>query len=151
MDKMDVLRRCAVFRDLNEVQLAETAEMCTPEVFEAGTILCKQGCEEERFYVVEDGVVGIILEVGPLAQRQVQTVSDFEAFGWSAILEPHICTATVKATKKTRVLAFSGAELHNLCVTKPEIGCRISRGVAYIVARRLREAYTQLLGVTHQY
>ena len=133
---------------MDDKQLREVEKMCEYEEFEAGTIICKQGFKEEKFYVVEYGTVGIILEVGPLAQRQVQAVTDFDVFGWSAMLDPYICTATVKALEKTRALAFDGQELSALCVTKPEIGCRVSRSIARVVAMRLRQAYIQLLGVT---
>jgi CRP-like cAMP-binding protein len=148
MSKFSVLRKCDIFRALDDKQLREAEKMCDYEEFGAGTIICKQGQKEENLYVVENGAVGIILEVGPLAQRQVQAVTNFEGFGWSAMLDPYICTATVKALENTKLLAFDGQELSGLCVTRPEIGCRISRGIARVVASRLRQAYAQLLGVT---
>ncbi|MCJ7653836.1 MAG: hypothetical protein A2025_01125 [Chloroflexi bacterium RBG_19FT_COMBO_47_15] len=150
MEKFDVLRKCDMFRALDDKQLREVEKMSNPEEFEAGVIVCKQDCKEERLYVIERGAVGIILEVGPLAQRQVQAITDYEVFGWSAMLDPYICTATAKVLEKTKVLAFDGQELSSLCLTKPEIGCRVSRGIARVVAMRLRQAYAQLLGVTSQ-
>ena len=150
MKEFDVLRKCDMFRALDDKQLREVEKMCSAEEFEAGVIVYKQGSKEERLYVIEHGVVGIILEVGPLAQRQVQAVTDYEVFGWSAMLDPYICTATVKALEQTKVLAFDGQELSSLCISKPEIGCRISRGIARVVAMRLCQAYAQLLGVTSQ-
>ncbi|MBM3118120.1 MAG: cyclic nucleotide-binding domain-containing protein [Chloroflexi bacterium] len=148
MNKFDVLRKCDMFRALDDKQLREVEKMCDYEEFEAGAIICKQGFREEKLYVIEYGTVGIILEVGPLAQRQVQAVTDFDVFGWSSMLDPYVCTATVKALEKTRALAFDGQELSGLCVTRHEIGCRVSRGIARVVAMRLRQAYIQLVGVT---
>ncbi len=150
MTNLEVLKRCDVFTALNDEEFHQIQDMCSSEEFEAGTIICKQGSKEEKLYVIEHGTVGIILEVGPLAQRQVQAVTDYEAFGWSAMLEPYICTATVKALEKTKVLSFNGQELSALCSTKPAIGCKISRGIARVIALRLRQAYIQLLGVTAQ-
>ncbi|OGN90723.1 MAG: hypothetical protein A2Z70_03720 [Chloroflexi bacterium RBG_13_48_17] len=148
MGKLKVLRKCDIFRALDDKQLREAERMCDYEEFQAGTIICKQGNKEEKLYIIEHGTVGIILEAGPLAQRQVQAVTNNEVFGWSAMLDPYVCTATVKALENTKVLAFNGQELSGLCITRPEIGCRISRGVARVVASRLRQAYAQLLGVT---
>ena len=110
MGKFNVLRKCDIFRALDDKQLREAEKMCDYEEFEAGTIICKQGSKEEKFYIIEHGAVGIILEVGPLAQRQVQAVTDYEVFGWSAMLDPYICTATVKALEKTKALAFDGQD-----------------------------------------
>jgi CRP/FNR family cyclic AMP-dependent transcriptional regulator len=148
MGKFDVLRKCDMFRAVDDEELRELVKMCGYEEFEAGAIICKQDRKEEKFYVIEHGGVGIILEVGPLAQRQVQAVTEYEVFGWSALLAPYICTATVKALERTKVLAFDGQELSAFCVTKPEIGCKVSRGIARVVATRLQQAYAQLLGVT---
>jgi CRP-like cAMP-binding protein len=150
MTKIEVLSKCDVFKMLNDEELHEIEKMCEVEEFEAGAIVCKQGNKEKNLYIIEHGTVGIILEVGPLAQRQVQAVTDFEVFGWSAMLEPYICTATVKALEGTKVLSFDGQALAALCTTKPHIGCKVSRGIAHVVASRLRQAYTQLLGVTSQ-
>lgn len=150
MNTLEVLRKSNMFCDLNDEQLQVVVKMCAPEVYEPGEIICKQDVKGSNIYVIEDGLVGIILEVGPLSQRQVQSASACDVIGWSAMIEPHTCTATVKAIEKTKVLAFNGEEVHNLCLTVPEIGCRVSRGVSRVVAARLRHAYTQLLGVYSQ-
>ena len=150
MKNLEVLRKCGLFHALNEEQLQVLEKMCSPEQFEPGDILCKQDALSDKLYVIEEGLVAIILEVGLLSHRQVQAASNYEAVGWSAVIDPHTSTATVKAIEKTKVLAFEGEELENLCLTRPEIGCKVSRGVARVVATRLRNAYTQLLGVTSQ-
>ena len=149
MEKFKVLRKCDVFHELNDEHLTEMAKICTPSIFEVGTIIYRQGAKEDKLYVIEDGLVGIILETGPLSQRQVQAVSNFEAFGWSAMVEPYICTATVKALEKTKTLAFKKEDVCDLCHHKPEVSC-VCNGITRILAARLRQAYTQLLGVTHQ-
>ena len=151
MDKLEVLKRSDLFRELTDEQLKVINDMGNAEVFEAGTIICKQGRQEENVYVIEEGLVAIILEVGPLSQRQVQAVSNFETFGWSAMIPPHTGTATAKALEKTKVIAFKGQELCDLCFSSPEIGCKTTRAVARVVAERLRQAYVQLLCVTGQY
>ncbi len=150
MNKLEVLKRSDLFRELNNEQLSVLEKMCTPHVFEPGTSICKQGRIGGKLYVIEHGLVGIILEVGPMAQRQVQAASNFESFGWSAMIEPHVHTATAKAIEKTTALAVSGSELSNLCSAHPDMGLVVFKAVARVVATRLRQAYVQLLGVTAQ-
>ena len=154
MNRLEVLKRSDLFCDLTDEQLGVVDKMCTSEVFEPGAIILKQGRTEDKTYIVEEGLVGIILEVGPLAQRQVQAVCEFQTFGWSAMIQPDAyaatATATVKAIEKTKLLAFNAEGLCDLCLTKPEIGCKLGRAMARVVAARLRQAYTQLLGVTSQ-
>ncbi|PQP32744.1 hypothetical protein C6A36_02865, partial [Desulfobacteraceae bacterium SEEP-SAG10] len=58
--------------------------------------------------------------------------------------------ATTVAIEKTRVLAFHGQELLNLCLSNLEIGFEIQRGLLQVVLERLDHAYVQLMGVTCQ-
>ncbi len=151
MDRLEVLRRSDVFHYLDEDDLKELGKMCTPEVFEAGTVICRQDKDEEKIYVIEEGLVSILLELGPTDKRQIQAASNFECFGWSATIPPYRCTATVKALERTKVLAFNGKELRDLVYTNPKLCAEIAGGVAYVIAQRLRHSFTQLMGVTYQH
>jgi len=150
VDTIEVLRKSDLFRGLNDEQLRVLEKMATPCIFEPGTIINKQGAKLDNVYLIEEGLVAILLELGPLSERQLQAASNFEILGWSAMIEPHISTATAKAIEKTKALAFNGKELCDLCLTKPELGCIICRAVAHVLSTRLHSAYHQLLGVTHQ-
>jgi CRP-like cAMP-binding protein len=150
MEILEVLMRSDVFHYLEEDELKIVAKMCTQEVFEAGTIICKQDREEKYIFVIEEGLVSILLELGPTDKRQIQTASNFECFGWSATIPPFHCTATAKALERTKVLAFNGRELRNLIYTNPKLCAEIAGGVAYVISQRLRTSFAQLMGVTYQ-
>jgi CRP/FNR family cyclic AMP-dependent transcriptional regulator len=150
METIEVLRRSDVFHYLEENELQEVAKMCTPMTFETGTVICRQDKEEENIYVIEDGLVSILLELGPTEKRQIQTATNFECFGWSATIPPFRCTSTAKALERTKVLAFKGKELRNLVSTNPKLCAEIAGGVAYVISQRLRAAFSQLMGVSYQ-
>lgn len=150
MSKREVLAKCELFRELSADQLEQVEKMCSAREYESGAIICKQDKQQDHVCVIEEGAAVIVLEVGPLAQRQVQPVSQYEVLGWSGMVEPKKCTATVRATEKTKLLVFNGEELCSMCLDHPEIGCRICRGMARVLGKRLRQAYVQLLGVTAQ-
>ena len=148
MNKIEVLKRSDLFRELDNKHLALVGEMGTDQVFDAGIIIYKQGSTADLIYVIEEGLVGIILEVGPLAQRQVQAAANFESFGWSAMIPPYTRTATVKALEQTKVIVFDGRELTAFCTTHGGESFKIMQALARVIAERLRQAYIQLLGVT---
>jgi CRP-like cAMP-binding protein len=150
METIEVLRRSDIFHYIEEDELKEVAKMCTTQVFETGTLICRQDKEGENIYVIEEGLVSIILELGPTDKRQIQTAANFECFGWSATVPPFRCTSTVKALEKTKVLAFKGMELRNLIYTNPKLCAEIAGGVAYVISQRLRAAFSQLMGVAYQ-
>jgi CRP-like cAMP-binding protein len=150
MNKIEVLKRSDLFRELDDKQVALVATMGIERVFDAGTAIHKQGDVAELIYVIEAGLVGIILEVGPLAQRQIQAAANFESFGWSAMVPPYTRTTTVKALEQTKVVVFNGRELTAFCTTNCDVGFKIMLGVAHVIAERLHQAYIQLLGVTDE-
>jgi CRP-like cAMP-binding protein len=150
MDKLEILRRSDLFRELNDEQLILAENICCVEVYEPGTIIHRQNSMLDRIYVIEEGLVGIILEPGPLSSRQIQAACNFETFGWEGVIPPHMSTATAKTLEKTRVLAFKGQELIDLCSDNPNMGRVLYQGVARVVADRLHAAYMQCLGVTAQ-
>ncbi len=150
METIEVLKRSDVFHYIEEDELKEVEKMCTTQVFETGTIICRQDREEENIYVIEEGLVSILLEMGPTERRQIQTATNFECFGWSATIPPFRCTSTAKALEKTKVLTFKGKELRNLIYTNPKLCAEIAGGVAYVISQRLRAAFSQLMGVAYQ-
>ncbi len=150
MNKIDVLKKCSFFSDLTEEQLKVLANMASNATFEVGEALARQGRAQEKMYVIEEGLVGLYLELGPMAHRQIQAASNYDVIGWSAMLQPFRSTTTAKAIETTKVLAFHGTDLMGLCHTVPPIGCKVHRGLASVVAMRLHNAYTQLMGVTSQ-
>jgi len=150
MEKLEVLKRPDLFRELNDDQLAMVEKMGVAEVYEPGTLIHRQNTMLQKLYVIEEGLVGIILEPGPLSSRQMQAARNFEAFGWEAVIPPHMSTASAKALEKTKVLAFDGQELIDFCSQNPELGRVLYQGLARVVAERLYAAYMQCLGVTAQ-
>lgn len=148
MNRIEVLKRSDLFRELDDRHLAMVSDIGTDQVFDAGTIIYKQGTVADLIYVVEEGLAGIILEVGPLAQRQVQAATNFESFGWSAMIPPYSRTATVKALEQTKLIAFDGRELTAFCTTHGGESFKIMQALARVIADRLRQSYIQLLGVT---
>ena len=150
MDRLEVLRRSDLFHYLDEDDLKTVEKMCTPKVFEAGAIVCRQDKEVEEICVIEEGLVSILLELGPTDKRQIQSASNFECCCWSAGIPPYRCTCTVKALERTKLLAFKGKELRALVYTNPKLCAEIAGGVANVISQRLRVAFTQLMGVTYQ-
>jgi CRP-like cAMP-binding protein len=147
---VDVLKKSDVFGHMSDESLAELAKLCRTEEFEAGTIIFRQDTTSADVYVIEDGLVSIMLELGPTDRRQIQAVSDYGCFSWTAVVPPfhHVCTA--KTLEKTKLLVFDGKQLRGLVNTNPKLCAEILAGIASVASVKLRMAFTQLMGVTYQ-
>ena len=150
MNKVEILKKSPMSRELDDEQIKIIAEIGSEEEFEVGENLTKQGRILEKLYLIVDGLVGIYIELGPMTHRQLQAASNFELIGWSAMLPPHRSRTTVKAIETTKVLSFNGKKLAKVCETYPVIGWRVNRILALTISERLANAFTQLMGVTVQ-
>ena len=150
MDKSEVIKRSEFFHELDDEELGAIVKICNIEEFEPGTIICRQNQQSDKIYLIEDGLVGIILEVGPMSQRQVQAASNYKVFGWSALIPPYTRTSTAKAIEKTKVLSWYKKDLDALFSLDHDLSYKVNASIARVVATRLREAYHQLLGCTSQ-
>ncbi len=148
MDKVEVLKRSDVFRELSDEQLRAISELCAVETIAPGAVIHRQNTILDKLRVIEEGLVAVLLELGPLSQRQVTTATNFETIGWSAVVPPYLATTTAKTIDKTRLLAFNGHDLLHFCESNGQTGCLIYRGIARVVADRLHAAYMQYAGVT---
>ena len=150
METVETMKKSDVFKHLGEEDLAELVKMVRYEEFEAGTTIFRQDTASTDMYIIEDGLVSIMLELGPTDRRQIQAVSDFGCFSWTAAIPPyhHVCTA--KALEKTRVLAIDGRALRELIDTNPRLCAEVIAGMAYVMSQKLRMAFTQLMGVSYQ-
>ncbi|MDD4858939.1 MAG: cyclic nucleotide-binding domain-containing protein [Dehalococcoidales bacterium] len=150
MTSLEILKRVPFVRELDEGELIQLAKMAKEETFQVGQDLVRQGKPANKLYVIEEGLVGIYLELGPMSRRQIQSASNFEVIGWSSMLPPYRAADTARAIEETKVLVFDSKELIKMCDDNPVIGNKVHRGVASLIAVRLRNAFTQLMGVTAQ-
>jgi CRP-like cAMP-binding protein len=148
MDKLQVLKKSELFQDLTQEELEMVGKLATTQTFKSGSTITKQDTEADKLYVIEEGSAAIVLEVGPLTQRQVQSAGRFEVLGWGALIEPYVYTASSKAVETTMVVGFNAQDLDRLCRSQTDIGMKVFKGAARVVAKRLAAAYAQLLGVT---
>jgi CRP-like cAMP-binding protein len=126
------------------------AKLCRTEEFEAGTIIFKQDTAATDMYIVAEGLVSTMLELGPTDRRQIQAISDFGSFSWTAAIPPYRHVSTAKAIENTTVIAIDGKQIRDLVNTNPRLCAEVISGIAYVISQKLRMSFTQLMGVTYQ-
>jgi len=148
---IQILSKFPIFEGLTDDELERIAALCREEVYEAGATIHEEGSAAEYLYIVQDGkvVLEMELELQPYASPRrttIEVVAKGEAFGWSALVEPYTRTLSAKCMERTRLIILKGSELLDLFDSEPHIGYRITRGVAEMVASRLRDTRQKLTG-----
>eukprot|EP00927_Polykrikos_kofoidii_P063763 TRINITY_DN5863_c0_g1_i4.p1 TRINITY_DN5863_c0_g1~~TRINITY_DN5863_c0_g1_i4.p1 ORF type:complete len:573 (-),score=135.54 TRINITY_DN5863_c0_g1_i4:107-1825(-) len=94
------LTEVALFSPLNKYELSQIAELMTPEVFDAGEVIIKQGDVGDRFYMLEEGTCAAYM-AGPKGEFEVKTYSKRgDYFGEVALMNSEPRRTTVRATGK---------------------------------------------------
>jgi CRP-like cAMP-binding protein len=75
---------------------------------EAGQVVCRQGDDADRFYLIEGGAADVIGD-----GRLIRTLDSGDGFGEIALLEDTARTATVRARTALRLYAVDGRQFRS--------------------------------------
>jgi len=139
-----------ILRGLSKEQRQQLKSLGRIEHYEPDVVICAEGTEARRFYLVEDGRVAIESQVARGLRFPLSIVYPGQAFGWSALVPPYVYTATVQALSETRVISIDREALLGMMSADPALGFTIMQNVACIVASRLRTVELTLAGLFRQ-
>jgi CRP-like cAMP-binding protein len=107
--------------------------------FKRDAIICKANEKARYFYQLLEGQIDIMIAEKEIIHFTVNRPC--EIFGWSALVEPYIYTATAKCKTDVRVVRISRESLEKIIIKYPSDGLGILRHLTSIISQRLRHAY----------
>ena len=147
----EVLARSQLFERLTKDELEKIMALCREQVYEAGTIIFKEGDKAREIFIVEDGRVALEvtlrLVTGSRRQGTIVVITKGGTFGCSAICETQITTTAARCIEKTGVLAFSGKELNHFFEENPYVGYKVMRRLADIWRSRFQHIGNMLANI----
>lgn len=128
-----------LFRGVSQRIIAGIGKMGEEMVFKREDIIFSTDENASAIYEMVEGEVDIVV----LEKENMHFVvkRPGEIFGWSALVEPYVYTATAKCLKVTRVIRVGRDVIENVVKRHPEEGLIIYKHLTGIVAQRLRSAY----------
>lgn len=146
----EILRRYPFFGTLSDAQIKAMAMIGEEEAIVSGTVVCEEGKPAKALCLLLQGSVCLYYkseeEFHPERRKDflVGEINPGEVFAISALIEPYINTATVKAEKDCRVIKFDAIELKELIEKDPKLYCKLMREIAKAAMDRLAFARVQL-------
>jgi len=154
---LDVIQECHVFKRLSSEQCQKLVSISREETYQGGEYVFRQGDQAQSLYVVEEGEVVLQLDLapspgqGPPQWATLDIIKKGQAFGWSAIVEPHGFTTSAQAIQRCKCVAIDGVQLLNLMESDSILGYRVLKELSQVIASRLvrtRQALLTERGVT---
>ncbi|RME89073.1 MAG: cyclic nucleotide-binding domain-containing protein [Anaerolineae bacterium] len=147
----ELLRRYPFFGFMNDDQLKGVAMIAEEVTFDQGDTILEANQPATHLFFLEEGSAGyyyvVTTEHDP-DYRQEYYISDFnpgEIFGISAMIEPYLYTATVRASKPCRVIRIDASALRALCEVDHNLSCGLLRAVSKAAMERLQNTRVQLI------
>jgi SulP family sulfate permease len=133
------LKKMKIFQYLSERELAEIEHLLLNSRYKAGEIVFREGDKGDTIYMVAQGSVSILLDIGEGHwKKRIASFGDGVFFGEMALLEDKPRSATAIAEEETELYAFKKKDFLDLVAGEPEIALKIQRGISQELASRLR-------------
>ena len=138
------LRRFAHCAGATDELLKQVAMLASERPFDAAQRLFEEGMPARKLMMLESGSVDIVHTLGSGTAVIVDTLVGGDLMAWSALLEPHVLTATGIARIAGRLVEIDGEGLRRLCQDNPEYGLTMMTEVAKTLRARLEATRVQL-------
>lgn len=142
------LRRFPHCAGIPDEMLKQVAMLAKERQFKAGERLFEEGKIAAQLLMLETGEVDIIYTLADGKQVTVDAVVAGDLMAWSALLEPHILTATGVAKGDGLTIAVEAEPLRKLCMANPEYGFLMMTQIAITLRSRLTATRVQLAGMS---
>lgn len=142
------LRGADIFAGLSDPNLEQIAEVCTQRTYQAGERCAVQGETTDEVRIVNGGKVAIEMriEVTPYTQTvTIATLTKGNVFAWSALVEPHVLTASARCLERAQIICIKASDLEHVFKERPLIERVVFRNLATIISSRLRDSRNQLV------
>lgn len=139
MSYWQILKQSEVFNLLEEPECKAVAELAEERIVKSGSVLGKEGMKAEEFFLVAEGELEISINAALIEPMPITivTVGPGQISGWSFMYKDGKLTATIKATKNSKVLVWNALKLHEFLLRNCGMGYRILQQLLAVLARRL--------------
>ncbi len=137
------------FAGLDESTLGKLASLVSQLHFPEGETIFRQGDPATTLYLLLDGWVDLTVSQDAQGVRRelLMTLTQGEVFGWSAVVEPYIYTASAQCATPVTVLALPGPDLLALFTADAQLCYTLMNRICRVIAGRLESARAQLVSL----
>jgi len=139
----ELLSRFPFFDFMGEMQLHAITTIAEIQDFKKDELIVESGQPANAFFFLIEGSVAyyyvVTTDNDPYykAEYHLSDINSGEVFGISALIEPYLYTASLRADKPSRVIKIDAPALRTLCNVDPTLAYGLMRSVAKAAMERL--------------
>src|SRR4051794_22172412 len=130
----ELLKRVAIFRDLDPEELAQVAEVCREEKFVSGEYIFREGESGNRLYLIVDGEVRISRDVPGSGEEALAVLKAGSIFGEMAVFDRSERSTDAISNGGTRVLTISRSDFEMQLDLNRELAYKILWSVVRLLS-----------------
>jgi CRP-like cAMP-binding protein len=143
-----ILQEIELFEGIDPEIMNEIVNICSEANYTQNTVLFKMGEEAECLYILEEGIVKLVIENGGTISFTLEESG--EVFGWSSLVESGHYTASGVCATDVKALKIERDELNKIFNLHPNVGLKVLKRLGDVISQRLTDAYRDLLSSTGQ-
>jgi CRP-like cAMP-binding protein len=113
--------------------------------FHAGQVIFAEGEHADRFWLISEGQVALVLEIPARGTVLVETLTAGDSLGWSWLFPPYRWQFGAVAVSETRAIEIDGVAVRAACEADPSLCAAIYRRVSATTVERLQATRLRLL------
>ncbi len=135
-------RESDLFKGASQRIISEIGKNSEEVSFEKDTVIFRTNEEAHYLYVLVEGELDIVI----LEKENIhfKVIKPGEVFGWSALVEPYLYTATARCETGVKAIRIAREDIEKAVKRHPEEGLVIYKHLTGIIAQRLRNAYKHI-------
>lgn len=140
----DLLKRVAIFKDLDEDELKQVADVCREEKFVSGEYIFREGEHGNRLYLTVDGEVRISRDVPGSGEEALAVLKAGALFGEMAVFDRTERSTHAISNGGTTVLTIARADFEMLLDFNRELAYKVLWACVRLLSSRLRSTNDSL-------
>lgn len=137
-DTVSLLRGVAIFKDLDDGELARVAEVCRTMEFVSGEYIFKEGEAGNRLYLIVEGDVRISRVVPGSGEEALAVLKPGALFGEMSVFDRSERSTDAISNGGTKVLTISRSDFELLLDFNREIAYKVLWSCVRLLSGRLR-------------
>ena len=140
----ELLRNVPLFKDLDDTELAEVAELCREERFRSGEFIFREGESGNRLYLIVEGDVRISRDVPGSGEEALAILKPGALFGEMAVFDRSERSTHAISNGGTTVLTITRPDFEMLLDFNRELAYKVLWAVTRVLSTRLRNTNDSL-------